>query len=571
MVRVEERVFYDLCKCVDSPVSLGLWLRFRFAPNELAEASINPLDYNDSVSFDGDYACCSFLRKWKGLSTGIDLRREALLGFGKSEDKCAIVNRRLSSVATSRRLDVTEPSVLLRIQEIIAMVWGRPNDDTLLSGCGWGPGSTASLKGSGATREDKMSQYPVSITRLAHPYFKKMISTDIQWLRHLLKQDVWGPVCLLDNCFAFSEASRVLTVPKDARKDRTIAAEPTANIYLQKGIGRYLRFRLRLYNIDLDDQSVNQHLASVAQFLGLATLDLSAASDTVSIAAVKLLCPPDMFDVLNRLRSAVYQLDGVESVFHKFSSMGNGFTFELETVIFYAVARAIAEKFQSVKPIGVYGDDIIIDQDIAAEVVNALSDLGFAVNKEKSFFGGRFFESCGKHYFDGVDVTPPYQKETVDNDLEYIRLANRLFDWIQNDTFGILNRRHKFGRVHASIIRGMPAHLENLGVFGYPWMKGDGFFRVFNPRVRYDLRMGYRLSYLKPMPAKRRSGDGGLYADSLRSFSKMLPNDAPDRRSPFGGRRETSPSYGYVDLRPRAKEHRYRKTWRWVPVWERYC
>ena len=568
---VESKVFYDLCLRVDSPVSLGLWLRYCMAPRELAEATINPVDYNDPASFDGDYACVSFLRKWKGLNTGIDLRKEALLNFGKCEEKCADVNRRLFGVATSRRLGVTKPSILLRVQEIIAAVWGHPNDETLFGGCGWGPGSTSSLKGTRATREDKMSQYPVSITRLAHPYFKKMISADILWLRHLLKQDVWGPVSLLDCCFAFSEASRVLTVPKDAKKDRTIAAEPTGNIYLQKGIGRYLRNRLRYYGIDLDDQSLNQRLAAQAQFLGLATLDLSAASDTIAIAAVKLLCPLDMFNVLNRLRSALYRLNGVESVFHKFSSMGNGFTFELETLIFYAVAQAHKEDCQSVKPIGVYGDDIIVGQDIVQPVVDTLADLGFAVNKEKSFVDGRFFESCGKHYFDGVDVTPPYQKECVYSDLEYIRLANRLFDWIHSDTFSVLSRRSRFGGVHASIIRGMPRHIKKLGVFGYPWMKGDGFFRVFNPEIPFDLRSGYRLKYLRPLAAKKRLADGGLYADFMRSFSKKLPNDAPDRRSPFGGLRETSPSHGFVDLRPREKERRYRVAKRWVPVWERYC
>ena len=571
MTCVEERVFYDLCSCVDSPVSLGLWLRYSMAPYELATASINPLDYNNSASFSGDYACLSFLRKWKGLRTGIDLRQEALLGFGKSEESCAAVNRRLHGVATSRRLGVTEPSILFRVQEIIAAIWGHPDDDTLLSGCGWGPGSTSTLKGSRATREDKMSQFPVSITRLAHPYFKKMISADILWLRHLLKQEVWGPVCLLDCCFDFSESSRLLTVPKDARKDRVIAAEPTGNIYLQKGVGRYLRNRLRYFGINLDDQGVNQHLASIAQFSGLATLDLSAASDTVAIATVKLLCPPDMFNVLNRLRSAVYRHGGVESVFHKFSSMGNGFTFELETIIFFAVAKAIAEEAKSVKPIGIYGDDIIVDQDIASSVVVMLQELGFAVNKEKSFFDGRFFESCGEHYFDGVRVTPPYQKSKVTHDLEYIRLANRLFDWIQSDTFELLGYRARFGGVHASIIRGMPRHLKELGVFGYPWMKGDGFFRVWNPRVHYDLRSGYRLKYLKPNPAAKRLADGGLYADSLRSFSKKLPNDAPDRRSPFGGIRDTSPTLGFVDIRPRASENKYRVKWRWVPVWERNC
>jgi hypothetical protein len=566
-----EEVFYDLCKRVDSPVSLGLWLRFRMAPRELAEATIDPLDYNDPVSFGDDYACLSFLRKYKGLGTGIDLRREALLGFGKSEERCREFNERLWPVATTGRLARTEPAILQRAREIIAAVWGRPSLSQLVGHCGWGPGATSSLKGGRATREDKMSQYPVSITRSAAPYFRVAIREDILWLRHLLKQDVVGPVSLLDCCFSFTEESRVLTVPKDARKDRTIAAEPTGNIYIQKGIGSYIRSRLRYNGIDLDSQAHNQHLASQALKEGLATLDLSAASDTVTIGVVKLLCPPDMFAILNRTRTASYQLNGVKARFHKFSSMGNGFTFELETLIFYAVSRAVKERRDSVKPIGVYGDDIIVGQDIVQEVVVFLEDLGFTVNKEKSFVSGVFFESCGKHYFRGVDVTPPYQKEIVDSDLEYIRMANRLFDWIQADAFGGLGRRRRFGRLHASIIQSMPHHLRKAGVFGYPWMKGDGFFRVYNPDVHFDLRYGYRLRYLKPKPARKRLGDGGFYADRVRSSFLGLPSDAPDRRSPFGGVRDSEPTRGLLDIRPRSKEKEYKVKTRWVPTWERYC
>jgi hypothetical protein len=58
------------------------------------------------------------------------------------------------------------------------------------------------------------------------------------------------------------------------------------------------------------------------------------------------------------------------------------------------------------KPL-IYGDDIILDHRNVFSVVECLETLGFQVNKEKSYYGNEAYrESCGKHYFNGHDVTP---------------------------------------------------------------------------------------------------------------------------------------------------------------------
>jgi hypothetical protein len=74
----------------------------------------------------------------------------------------------------------------------------------------------------------------------------------------------------------------------------------------------------------------------------------------------------------------------------------------------------------------VYGDDIICSAEIADQVVQALAFVGFQTNRSKSFLSGNFFESCGKHYFGGIDVTPVYQKEDSEAGSEKIRRGNRL-------------------------------------------------------------------------------------------------------------------------------------------------
>ena len=92
---LEGEVFFALCKSIDSPVSLGAWLRFKHNQLALAEMEINPGDYLDSDSFAADYLVVSFLSKWKGLDTGLDLASEAMKRLISSEVQCAESNRRI--------------------------------------------------------------------------------------------------------------------------------------------------------------------------------------------------------------------------------------------------------------------------------------------------------------------------------------------------------------------------------------------------------------------------------------------------------------------------------------------
>jgi hypothetical protein len=53
----------------------------------------------------------------------------------------------------------------------------------------------------------------------------------------------------------------------------------------------------------------------------------------------------------------------------------------------------------------VYGDDLIVPVDHVQTVVQTLELFGAQVGSDKSFWTGRFRESCGKEYFNGVDVS----------------------------------------------------------------------------------------------------------------------------------------------------------------------
>jgi hypothetical protein len=182
-----------------------------------------------------------------------------------------------------------------------------------------------------------------------------------------------------------------------------------------------MRERLKAFNLDLSDQTKNQRLAlqgSLGGFNPYVTIDLSAASDSLSMEVVRELLPPEWFEFLDCLRAPRYMLPMTNqtSRYEKFCSMGNGFCFPLQTLIFASVVYA-ASRLNNAPPgdYSVYGDDIIARQSEALIVVELLRELGFRTNVDKTFITGPFRESCGADWFAGQDVRPVhYDKPLVD-------------------------------------------------------------------------------------------------------------------------------------------------------------
>lgn len=236
----------------------------------------------------------------------------------------------------------------------------------------------------------------------------------------------------------------LFTVPKNADIERIAAKEPDWNMYFQKGLGSMIRRRLRKNGIDLNNQSINRDYARLGSIDGsLATLDLSSASDSVTEELVYQLLPSDWFKHLSALRSPIGRFpDGTTHKWVLFSTMGNGYTFELESLIFYALAKAITYHFGVKGPVSVYGDDIIIPTAGSKALSHLLGFCGFIVNTDKSFTTGFFRESCGGHYYKGVDVTPVYIRGPLTLST-YITFLNRFRLWCsnggQND---VLDPRH---------------------------------------------------------------------------------------------------------------------------------
>jgi hypothetical protein len=247
------------------------------------------------------------------------------------------------------------------------------------------------------------------------------------WVALLVDQD-YGVIA--NPMPSVKKGNRITFVPKTAEIDRVIAVEPHLNVFFQGGLGVMIRRRLKQRaSVDLNDQTLNQQLARIGSVSdSLATIDLEGASDTVCRELVRELLPEDWFYWLDITRSHYGELpDGTVLRYQKFSSMGNGATFDLESLIFWALSVAVTEiQGYNTFWVNTFGDDIIVPSGCYDEVVHVLEGVGFLVNQSKSFSNGPFRESCGKDWFNGFPVRPVYLKDIPDTVVSWLILANQI-------------------------------------------------------------------------------------------------------------------------------------------------
>jgi len=302
--------------------------------------------------------------------------------------------------------------------------WVGPSGPSLdiLLGTFTSGASTQFARGDGLVGKKFMEE--AHATAPALPYVQLLRTYMEGWRR--ISDDVRGSPLSIE----VVRGSVLFTVPKTSEIDRCACKEPGLNMFLQKGVGAFLRRRLRsVARLDLSDQTRNQNLARIGSLGSLATIDLSSASDTISNALVFRLLPSEWFHYLNAIRSQECCVNGEWVELSMFSSMGNAFTFELETLIFWALSHACKHHLGVRGTVSVYGDDIIVPVQCAGFLARCFSFFGFKVNPKKSYWSGPFRESCGKHWHKGTDVTPFYVREPITSLPRLIHFCNRLRLW----------------------------------------------------------------------------------------------------------------------------------------------
>jgi len=469
----------------------------------------------------------AFFQKLRHLDIGVDREEVGLRKFLEAEELCKDTNSRLRMrregvLSFPSRVDAVFLSAQRKIRRVLRDVPSL--EDLPLR---FGPGSTRKTRKADASIRRKCAE-GITCSEELFPLVKAILrelphfcseNADLSWVDE--EGDEW------DRVSVEITTSALRFVFKNAKSYRLIGIEALLNLMYQLGYGSEIAHRLAAFGVDIRDQTLNQRRALEGSLTGaLATLDLSSASDTVSKEIVYELLPLDWAHVLARGRSAKIELPSGSIVTQeKFSAMGNGYTFPLETLIFWALASSCCKNDSDCS---VYGDDIVVPSDRASLVMEVLHYAGFVVNKEKSYTSGPFRESCGKDYFEGIDVRPFYQKEWISGQTLfvlhnwYVRhgdddLAEYVMKFIHPSL--IIRGPDGFGDGHLlgdhDLFRKTSAQTRN-GYSGY-------FFESFTTKSRKEVR--------KDLQTTRGDFPASLYTVYVRGEGGELPQGAPVQNS----------------------------------------
>ncbi len=393
------------------------------------------LQKDDSVK--AQYLLENLLSKYLSIDPGSASTRRSLAieKWLATEERNALTNARLVEFGRNKNVEVLPGVSAKRFYDKVRSVVA----DVLP----WTPSLSLEyfgFSGGASTSKSRRKSHPAlkfsdqaDITRPPYTLYRDL-TRNTRWEAHQRESGLEP---------RFVEGNVMFTVPKNSTIDRVACKEPDLNMFLQRGFGYQIRSLLKRVGIDLNDQTRNQKLACEGSITGaLCTIDLSSASDSVCTELIRLVLPPAWFHYLDLVRSTTTSIDSSLHTNEMFSSMGNGFTFELESLIFYSICRAVAYFSGTRGIISVYGDDLIVPTSMSADLFSALAFSGFSVNLSKTFVDGHFRESCGAHWYGGVDVSPFFIRGPIKRLSDLILTLNQLTSWSSRE-IGVVDPRYE--------------------------------------------------------------------------------------------------------------------------------
>lgn len=444
---------------------------------------------NFSFDYSKDYSCDDFLyarqiqallSKQEWLDLGIDKEAVAFTTFMNAEKLCEETNLRFRGDLSDVSSDVN--AVLHGASRKIATTLGEVPSLSDLD-FSFGPGATTNVKRARSNPRIKLEAH-LTCSHEFVSHAKEFLAEFPSWTESHVDEN--------RQLRLYPSHGKLQFVPKSSKTMRSIGVEPTLNGFGQQGIGKYIRKRLQRAGIDLTDQTKNQKLACKGSIDGsLATVDMSSASDTIAYGLVMHLLPWDWFDLLDKFRTGSVTYKNEVIHLHKFSSMGNSYTFELESLIFYSLAYSTCTHMGlDPKVVSVYGDDVIIPVEAMTLFDEVLKTCGFVINLTKSYFQGPFRESCGADYLGGIDIRPFYLKDQVS-----CRVLFNMHNWFI---------RHGEPALADEVLKNIPDHMKIFGPDGY----GDGHL-IGSYRLRGNRKL------------KRMGHEGGFF-DTFVAVSKRI-------------------------------------------------
>ncbi|DAD52276.1 TPA_asm: RNA-directed RNA polymerase [ssRNA phage SRR6960799_29] len=502
---------------VDMPSTLG----FKAFIDE-AKFRAAPAKHETAQSYVKSAILANVFGKISLLIEGNDPQAVAEARFYDAEERCKRANQRLRYYRNHdfairplmKRLDVHQVFHLARRKISKWLADYDPAD--ILEHSRHGPGGCGGekeqkVKRPFSTPYFKFAKTPQGVSKGAYFLYLRAIVQNDAWVR-AIAQDLCSSnvepnlsvmsfenrVQLADTILEIARGNDVGFVLKTFSTHRAISSEPQGNVYVQLGIGSIFRDALKAAGCDLNDQSRNQSLAYAGSIEEddshrPSTVDVEMASDCECIELVRELFEPKWFELMDAVRSHDGRFKGEWFKWEKFSSMGNGFTFELESMIFYALAQACCDLSGETDwfsdtfgprykygQLSVYGDDIIVPRGCVEHLIQVLRFCGFRTNIDKTFIDGPFRESCGSDWFNGTPVRAAYYKGDLSRIKDIVKLLNVVkynSELLKSVGCEALDRTYEYLRTLLSVIAPtVSAHLRNTQKtlsWAYIWCEPD--------------------------------------------------------------------------------------------------
>jgi len=364
------------------------------------------------------------------------------------------------------------------------------------------PGETFVSKGGYTSLYQKLKdQSQWTVTADAVPYVVRMIyfnrglkkaamhhirrNTTLQYRKRLYQTLVTSRKTIGLDCFAvlcekhlftIVYGSRIETVPKNNESRRTINVEPWLNVMLQRAISQSLRDCLKAVGNDLEyGQQDHQQMISNPKY---ATIDFANASNSTAVNSVLFMFPSRVQKLLMAARSP-YVYDKISDSYYPLnmlSAMGNGFTFEVMTLLLLSIGRTLDDTCR------VYGDDVIIKNRHANHFIDCCDVLGYRVNAKKTFINSSFRESCGAYFHDKYGYLISFDFDGKDNMsiVDVIIACNKLY-LLRNQHKAIYRAYSKVSRLFPPRMKGpAPSHGFEKKDFLSSWVWVDGCKSIRN-------------------------------------------------------------------------------------------
>lgn len=312
--------------------------------------------------------------------------------------------------------------VLHKARSYVSNILGSYDEDEVLLNCKFGSRSTVGNPLRKSYLDLKLAG-PVTGSEKQHLWFRNIYLKQDPLLGEIVRKCVIQDVCCL----------KVALAPKSYKIMRPILPNTLIGNFHSAGLGKVLEDRLRIAGLDIRklQEKHKEYAKTFSSTRSHVTADLSSASDSITRALVEELLPKEWFDALDIDTFSSIDVGGTVRPNPCFCTMGIGYTFPLQTLIFYSLLKAIQELARCTTGFcSVYGDDLVYPRKIHNFVSVIFPMLGFLLNMDKTYAKEYFRESCGADFYRGVDVRPFKPMATCErlNIYDYSRFIYKLIN-----------------------------------------------------------------------------------------------------------------------------------------------